>query len=262
MPTPIELLLHPVSLTVFAIYAALMLWEAAAPARPLPRVSGWKIRGIAAFAMYFFLSSYLPFAWSEHLARFQLLDLTDLGVWGGAVIGLLVYEAGVYAWHRTMHSSPLLWRAFHQMHHSAERVDTYGAFWFSPLDMAGWTALSSLSLTLVIGIAPEAAVLVLYVTTFLGVFQHANVRTPRWLGFIVQRPESHSHHHERGVHARNYSDLPVFDLLFGTFYNPADFAAAAGFYDGASARLAEMLAMRDVSEPARGAGPLAPAANL
>ena len=262
MPTPIELLLHPVSLAVFAIYAALMLWEALAPARPLPRVSGWRIRGIAAFAVYFFLSSYLPFAWTEYLAQFQLLDLTDLGVWGGAVVGLLVYEAGVYAWHRTMHGSSLLWRAFHQMHHSAERLDTYGAFWFSPLDMAGWTALSSLCLTLVIGIAPEAVVLVLYATTFLGVFQHTNVRTPRWLGFIAQRPESHSHHHERGVHARNYSDLPIFDLLFGTFYNPADFASATGFYDGASARLGEMLAMRDVSVPASTAESLAPARNL
>jgi sterol desaturase/sphingolipid hydroxylase (fatty acid hydroxylase superfamily) len=149
-----------------------------------------------------------------------------------------------------MHGSNMLWRAFHQLHHSAERLDTYGAFWFSPLDMFGWTALSSICLTLVVGVTPEAAVLVLYVTTFLSVFQHANVRTPRWLGFVVQRPESHSYHHERGVHARNYSDLPIFDLAFGTFYNPQGFAAATGFYDGASDRVGAMLAMRDVAEPA------------
>ena len=78
------------------------------------------------------VSSYLPLLWSEQLARFQLLDLTALGTWGGAVVGLLVYEAGVYFWHRTMHGSDRLWRVFHQMHHSAERLDTYGAFWFSP----------------------------------------------------------------------------------------------------------------------------------
>ena len=41
------------------------------------------------------------------------------------------------------------------MHHSAERLDTWGAFWFSPLDMVGWTAVFSLSLTLV-GLTPEA----------------------------------------------------------------------------------------------------------
>jgi sterol desaturase/sphingolipid hydroxylase (fatty acid hydroxylase superfamily) len=249
MPSPIELLRNPVSLTVFAIYAALMLWEACAPARPLPRVPGWKARGIAAFAAYFFLSSYLPYVWTEQLARFQLLDLTGLGALAGAAVGLLVYEAGVYLWHRAMHGSNVLWRAFHQMHHSAERLDTFGAFWFSPLDMIGWTALSSLCLTLVVGITPEAAVLVLYAGTFLSVLQHANVRTPRWLGYVVQRPESHSYHHERGVHARNYSDLPVFDWLLGTLHNPRGFATAAGFYDGASRRLGAMLAMRDVSAP-------------
>jgi len=247
MPSPFELLLDPVSLTVFDIYAGLILWEAIVPARPLPAVRGWRVKGLIAFGVFFFLSSYLPLLWSEQLAGYQLLDFTELGQWGGALVGLLVYEAGVYIWHRAMHASPLLWRCFHQMHHSAERVDTYGAFWFSPLDMIGWTVLSSLCLTLVIGIAPEAATLVIYATTFLGIFQHANLRTPRWLGYLVQRPESHSGHHERGVHARNYSDLPVFDLLFGTFHNPRDFAPATGFYDGASARIGDMLAFRDVS---------------
>ena len=46
---------------------------------------------------------------------------------------------------------------------------------------------------------------------FYAVFQHANVRTPRWLGYVIQRPESHCVHHERGLHAYNYADLPVFE---------------------------------------------------
>lgn len=150
-----------------------------------------------------------------------------------------------------MHASNALWRAFHRMHHSAERVDGYGAFWLSPLDMIGWTALASLCLTLVVGITPEAATIVLSVTTFLSTFQHANVRTPPWLGYLVQRPESHSHHHARAVHARNYSDLPIFDLVFGTFYNPKRFATETGFHHGASSRVLGMLRGRDVSEPAR-----------
>jgi sterol desaturase/sphingolipid hydroxylase (fatty acid hydroxylase superfamily) len=249
MPTLLELILNPASLTVFGLYAAVIAWEALAPARPLPRVAGWPLKGLAFFALYFLLSSYLPLLWSEQLGVLRLVDLTGLGTWGGAAAGLLVYEAGVYAWHRSMHGSDILWRVFHQMHHSAERIDTYGAFWFSPSDIVGWTVLSSLALTLVVGITPEASTVVLYVTTFLGVFQHANIRTPRWLGYVVQRPESHSHHHERGVHARNYSDLPVFDLVFGTFHNPREFAAENGFYPGASSRVPEMLLMRDVSKP-------------
>ena len=41
MPTPLEILLDPVSLVVIALYAGLLLWEKAAPGRalPLPRSS-------------------------------------------------------------------------------------------------------------------------------------------------------------------------------------------------------------------------------
>lgn len=253
MPTPLQLLLDPISLTVFALYGALILWEFLSPARALPKAPFWLLRGMAAFAGYFFLSSYLPLLWTQYLQPLQVLDLTHLDVWIGALVGLLVYEAGVYGWHRSMHGSRLLWRTFHQMHHSAERLDTWGAFWFSPLDMLGWIALSSLCLTIIVGLSAQAATLVLYVTTFMSVFQHANIRTPRWLGYVLQRPESHSVHHQRGVHAWNYSDLPLFDLLFGTFRNPRMHAPQQGFHDGASLRVAEMLAFRDVSRaPAPG----------
>jgi sterol desaturase/sphingolipid hydroxylase (fatty acid hydroxylase superfamily) len=247
MPTPLEILRDPVSLTVLALYAALIIFEALFPARQLPRVKGWRVSGLIAFAVYFFLSSYLPLFWNVYLARLQLLDLSALGTWGGAAVGVLLYEAAVYFWHRSMHGSDRLWRTFHQMHHSAERLDTYGAFWFSPQDMIGFTALFSLCLTLVAGITAEATTLAIYVTTFFNVFQHANIRTPRWLGYLVQRPESHSYHHQRGVHAFNYSDLPLFDLLFGTFNNPKDFAAEQGFYESASARVVDMVLGRDVA---------------
>lgn len=258
MPSPIDLLIDPVSLVLFAMFGALIALEALFPARPLPHVPWWKTKGLLAFAAYFYLSSYLPLLWTGHLAKLQLLDLTALGTVGGAIAGVLVYEAGVYAWHRAMHASDTLWRVFHQMHHSAERVDTFGAFWFSPLDMIGWTALFSLCLTLGVGLTAEATTAAMLATSLLAIFQHANIRTPRWLGYFVQRPESHCAHHERGVHASNYSDLPIFDILLGTFHNPRDFAREQGFYDGASSRVGEMLALRDVSRPAaRRAGPRA-----
>lgn len=249
MPHPIDLLLDPISLGVIGLYFALVLWEALVPARKLPVVKGWRVRGIIAFVAFFCLSSYLPLLWSEHLARYQLFDLSGLGTLGGAAVSVLLYELGVYLWHRAMHRFEALWRTFHQMHHSAERVDTYGAFYFSPLDMFGWTFLSSFCLTVIVGISAQATIVFLFVTTFFSIFQHANIRTPRWAGYFVQRPESHSVHHERGVHAYNYSDLPVFDILFGTFRNPVGYPDDTGFYDGASGRLIDMLLFRDVSRP-------------
>ena len=248
MPNPIDVLLDPISLTLFAIYGALILWEAFAPARPMPNAPAWHARMLLAFAAYFYISSYLPLFWGETLAAWQLFDLSALGTFGGAAVGLVFYQFAAYVWHRSMHTFQPMWRVLHQMHHSAERLDSYSAFWFSPADMVGWTLLASVSLTL-IGITPMAATLVMMTSTFIAIFSHSNIRTPHWLGYLIQRPESHSLHHARGVHANNYADLPVFDMIFGTFRNPRDFAPQNGFYDGASLRVADMLLARDVSRP-------------
>lgn len=249
MPTPLDLILDPVSQIVFAMFGALLLWERLAPARALPRVRFWTLRAGAAFVVYFLLSSYLPLLWGEALASLQLADLSGWPTWAAAAAGLLAYELGAYAWHRTMHRVTPLWRGFHQMHHSAERLDVLGAYWFSPLDMVAWTLLPSLVLAL-LGVPAAAATITLLAVSFLSTFQHANVRTPRWLGYVVQRPEMHTVHHARGIHHFNYADLPVFDLLFGTFRNPAGHEHRTGFWHGASARVADMLLLRDVSRPA------------
>jgi sterol desaturase/sphingolipid hydroxylase (fatty acid hydroxylase superfamily) len=140
------------------------------------------------------------------------------------------------------------------MHHSAERVDTYGAFFFSPMDMIGFTFLTSLALVVVGGFTVQASIYAIYGATFLAVIQHANIRTPVWMGYIFQRPESHSVHHATGIHAHNYSDLPLFDLIFGTFHNPKDFATETGFYPGASSRIGDMLLFRDIN-PTEGTAP-------
>ncbi|MEL6357132.1 MAG: sterol desaturase family protein, partial [Bacteroidota bacterium] len=249
MPTPLDILLDPVSLIFLAIYALLMIWEATFPARDLPYVKHWKFKGMLSFITFFYLSSYLPILTDPYLEPYRLFDLTWMSPLAGGILGLLLYELAVYVYHRGMHSSNFLWRTFHQMHHSAERLDTFGAFWFSPMDMVGFTLLGSVCFALLIGLSPGAITVVLLSANFFAVFQHANIRTPHWLGYIIQRPESHTLHHGKGLHRYNYSDLPLFDILFGTFKNPHNFEMETGFYHGASSRVRDMLLFRDVSEP-------------
>ena len=249
LPTPLEILLDPVSLIILSMYACLMIWEAIAPAKQLPLIKGWKIRGLLSFAVFFYLSSYLPMLTDSFLMQYQVFDLTGLGTFGGVLAGVLVYQLGTWLWHRSLHASDKLWYGFHQMHHSAERLDSYGVFYFSLFDMIGWTILSSLCLVLGIGIAAEAATIVLLTVTLMAIFTHTNVNTPQWLGYITERPESHSVHHERGKHRSNYCELPLIDILFGTFVNPETFVKETGFYDGASARVIDMHLFREVSNP-------------
>jgi len=249
MPTPIEILLDPISLILFSIYAALILLEQLLPGQPLKKVRRWVPKSLLVFIVYFYLSTYLPLIWDKYLIPYQLLDLQSLPSYLSTLIAVLVFELLIYIWHRTMHGNNFLWRTFHQMHHSAERLDTFGAFYFSPLDMIGFTFLGSLSLSLFVGISPQAITWFLYITMFLAIFQHTNIKTPQWLGYIIQRPESHSVHHQKGVHAYNYSDLPIFDILFRTFKNPKYFSHELGFYEGASHKLKEILLCKDINQP-------------
>jgi sterol desaturase/sphingolipid hydroxylase (fatty acid hydroxylase superfamily) len=131
LPSPRQILVDPASIIVISIFFILMIAEAVAQGRNLPTIKFWKIKGITAFFIYFFLSSYLPFIWNDYLAEYKIFDLTFLGDCWGGLTALLLYEPGVYIWYRSMHKNNLLWRVFHQIHHSAERVDTYGAFFFT-----------------------------------------------------------------------------------------------------------------------------------
>ena len=248
MPTPLEILLDPISLIALSMYALLIVWEALFPATELPKVKNWKLKGLVSFFVYFFLSSYLPLITDPFLSKYQLFDLTGLGNLGGGILAIVLYEFGLFFWHWAIHKSDILWRVFHQMHHSAERMDTYGAFYFSVFDMIGFTFLGSICLALLIGVTPQAVTIMLLTTMFLAIFQHTNIRTPQWLGYIVQRPESHTVHHARGIHKYNYSDLPVFDMMFGTFKNPKAYEHETGFYEGASSRIFEMLTFKDINK--------------
>lgn len=237
-------LYHYIALGLFAGFALL---ELALVGRKYPRVVHWRLQGAAFTLLYFAVATYSPLFWDGWLGEHRLFAADTLPLWAQIVGGFLVLELGIYAWHRTMHNVNFLWRWFHQMHHSAERVDIWGALYFHPFDSVGWAFLGSLALVLGFGVSAEAAIVINVIATFYGMFQHLNVRTPQWLGYVIQRPESHSGHHERGIHARNYSDLPFWDIVFGTFHNPREFTGECGFYDGGSKKVLPLLFGREIA---------------
>jgi sterol desaturase/sphingolipid hydroxylase (fatty acid hydroxylase superfamily) len=167
---------------------------------------------------------------------------------GGTVVGVVATDFILYWFHRLRHRAPLLWR-LHQLHHSAERLDTTGAFYFHPLESILFTFVLTFLTALLFGVHPLAAAVNGYYGFFISVFTHANLRTPRWLGYVIHRPESHSVHHQRGVHAFNYGSLALWDLVFGTFRNPVTFQAETGFWNGASSQVGSMLLGADVTRP-------------
>lgn len=210
----------------------------------------WRLRALVVTVGIFFFTGWVAGLWGAVFEGISLLDLSGLGAIGGAVIGVLVYEFFHYWYHRYAHQSNWLWRAGHQMHHSAESLDAFGAYYLHPLDAAIFTSIGSLVFFPLLGVTMEAGVIGTLFLTFNAMFQHANIRTPQWLGYFIQRPEMHNVHHARGIHRYNYADLPLWDMVFGTFLNPKTVSKlATGFYTGASARIGAMLIGRDVSKP-------------
>jgi sterol desaturase/sphingolipid hydroxylase (fatty acid hydroxylase superfamily) len=243
--------METVELLTLLCLPAFLLLDLVHRAQEYRRPSWWRTRALVVSFLAFSGSIAIATGWGTLLAGVSLFDASGLGTWGGAALGVLVYELGHYAYHRAAHRFDRLWRWAHQFHHSAESLDAWGAFYMSPLDTLVFTTVSSLVFFPLLGVTLEAGVLGAAFLTFNAVFQHANIRTPRWLGYVIQRPESHSVHHGRNVHAHNYADLPLIDMLFGTFVNPREFRAEVGLEPGASARLGALLLGRDVSRPAR-----------
>lgn len=238
------------------VLPAFLLLDLAFRARRFATPRGWRVRALLITAAGFWLSLKIGEGWASVLPAWTLFDLSGLGVWAGGLVGILVYELFHYGYHRAAHGWGWLWRASHQMHHAAESLDAFGAWYIHPIDLAAFTTIGTLVAFPLLGLTPEAGGLMGAFLAFNTMFQHANLRTPRWLGYVLQRPEAHGVHHARGVHRYNYSDLPLWDLAFGTFRNPARFEGEVGFWNGASSRVGDLLLGRDVA----GAGP-APAVD-
>jgi sterol desaturase/sphingolipid hydroxylase (fatty acid hydroxylase superfamily) len=236
-----------IPLAVPFAYLLLLVSETRLKGRDFPEVRGWRLKGLAFFAALLATSLALPIVLPvDWMKANSLLDISSIGVWS-APIALLLTTLFTYWFHRAEHRFDWMWRTFHQLHHSALRVDIAGAFYTHPLEPAAKMTLGMIVAFLVLGLDPITAAITSTLTGLLSMFQHWNITTPHWLGYIVPRPESHCLHHERGVHARNYGDLPVWDMLFGTYLNPREaLIVDVGFGEAQAARLGTMLLMRDV----------------
>jgi sterol desaturase/sphingolipid hydroxylase (fatty acid hydroxylase superfamily) len=246
-----------IAIGILLIYAAIAIVEWLRPARQFPRIPRWNSLGVMLFFYLAILNgvvvSLLPTDW---LASHSLLDLSRLGTLPGILVGHLLTALAMYGWHRTTHAVDFLWRGFHQLHHSPRHLNIFVAGVNHPLDLAIYISLPFLIGLFVLGLTPFAAAMLSNIAGFNAFLQHSNIATPRWIALLFQRPEAHCIHHQRGLHAYNYSDLPLWDVVFGTFRNPERWDGETGFDPPADTRFGAMLAFVDVNKPELGVGSL------
>lgn len=225
----------------------MLVVESGVRSRPWPATRRWWPRAIALNALQGASAFLAASSWDIWLRDRQPFSLADLGPIAGATLGYLTITLVYYFWHRARHAVPFLWRWFHQVHHSPARIEIITSFYKHPLEILANGVLSSAILYWCVGLTPEAVSLAVLMTGVAEFFYHWNVSTPHWLGYLIQRPESHCVHHQRGLHHYNYADLPVWDMLFGTFHNPHDWRGACGLGEGEYA-LSDLLLGRQVHD--------------
>lgn len=232
---------------IFAVFVFCFALERARPGWTLPPVKTWPLRVLVINAAQLGVVVLAGFTWERWLSAASLLHLSaHVSPAAGGLIAYFVATFVFYWWHRVRHESDWLWRGFHQIHHSPQRLEVITSFYKHPGEMVVNSILGSLLVYALLGLSPAAGAVYTLCTALGEFFYHTNVRTPHWIGYVFQRPEMHRLHHQHGRHKNNYGDITWWDMLFGTYENPPQWDGRCGFDPALEERLLDMLAYQDV----------------
>jgi sterol desaturase/sphingolipid hydroxylase (fatty acid hydroxylase superfamily) len=146
---------------------------------------------------------------------------SQLPLWAQAGVILVAGDFIGYWMHRAFHGARL-WR-FHAVHHSSRELDWLSAVRLHPVNDALTRIAASVPL-LAFGFAPIAVVSIAPILTLFAILIHANVDWD-WgaLRTLIASPRFHRWHHtdESEARDRNFAGLlPLWDIVFGTYYMP------------------------------------------
>jgi sterol desaturase/sphingolipid hydroxylase (fatty acid hydroxylase superfamily) len=232
---------------IFAVFVFCFCLERVIPGWRLPRVRTWPVRVLLINAVQLGVVLLAGVSWERWASSASVFHLSDHApAWLGGMIAYFIATFVFYWWHRWRHEVNVLWIGFHQIHHSPQRLEVITSFYKHPGEMVINSVIGSVLVYALLGLSPEAGAIYTLCTALGEFFYHTNVKTPRWIGYVFQRPEMHRIHHQHGRHRNNYGDIVWWDMLFGTYENPQEFKHTCGFDDAKEQRLKDMLLYRDV----------------
>jgi sterol desaturase/sphingolipid hydroxylase (fatty acid hydroxylase superfamily) len=214
--------------------------------RALPYAKGWYTRAILVNLAQLVITLATVRLWIEIFGDFSLFKFSTWNMpLAEGFVGWFVGTFFFYWWHRLRHVKGW-WLVFHQIHHSPSRIELVTSFYKHPIEILSDAVLTAVVLYPFLGCSLLGAFWYNLFAATGEYFYHANLRTPRWLRYFIQTPELHSIHHQFDVHKYNFSDIPIWDRIFGTYKDTTEFAARCGFPTGAEEKLVPMLAFKDV----------------
>jgi sterol desaturase/sphingolipid hydroxylase (fatty acid hydroxylase superfamily) len=146
-------------IVIFVLLIALFMiaYENKKPGRVWPEVKCWwkragLLNGLQVGTVYLAGLSWDRWMLQWHHGTFAGLN----SVWGG-LLGYLTITFVFYWWHRWRHASDFLWRWFHQIHHSPQRLEIITAFYKHPFELIADSVICSAVLYIGLGVTPTAA---------------------------------------------------------------------------------------------------------
>jgi sterol desaturase/sphingolipid hydroxylase (fatty acid hydroxylase superfamily) len=151
------------------------------------------------------------------------LPVKGLPLWQQCLLVLLLQDVFLYAMHRAFHAG-WAWK-FHAVHHSPKGLDWMAAHRNHPLNTLLTFSLADVGV-LLLGFSPQTLLVLAPFNIVYSTMVHANLNwTFGPLRYVLASPVFHRWHHtteKEGLDKNFASTFPVLDLLFGTFYMPAD----------------------------------------
>ena len=232
--------------TIFIIFIFCFLIERLKTGWVLPKVRTWWVRVVLINIAQLGVVLLAGVTWEHWFSAWSIFQLSDyVSNTLGGFIAYFIATFLFYWWHRWRHESDFLWRMFHQIHHSPQRLEVITSFYKHPLEMIVNSIMGSLLVYTFLGLSLEAGAIYTFLTAIGEFFYHTNIKTPRWVGFIFQRPEMHRIHHQYNRHKNNYGDITWWDMLFGTYENPKEWTKTCGFTPQKEEQLIDMLKFKD-----------------
>lgn len=234
---------------IFGLAGACFLLERLVPGWKLPAVRTWPVRVVLVNFLQLGVILLAGISWERWLSGWSIFHLqARMSSTAGGCLAYFIGTFVFYWWHRWRHRIDWLWRGFHQIHHSPQRIEVLTSFYKHPLEMTANSIIGSLLVYTLLGLDLPAGAVFTFCCAAGEFFYHTNVRTPHWVGYFFQRPEMHRIHHEYARHQDNYGDITWWDMLFGTYRNPVEFRSRCGFDAAKEEQLVPMLAFRDVHQ--------------
>lgn len=225
---------------IIIVMFAILLLESKYPDQKVKWSYKWILWAFTINIVQLFVSILAGATWEKWLYNYSMFEsITNIHLRNyvtpfiGGIIAYIVNQWIFYWWHYMRHQLGFLWIYLHQFHHSANRIEVITSFYKHPLEIISDSILMSILIFPILGLTPESNLWLSIFSAFGEFFYHMNIKTPHWIGYFFQRPESHRKHHSYNARYKcpNNSDFPIFDMLNDTFDNPIDMNNKTGFSD-------------------------------